>query len=408
MSWGGARRVDGIIVADFSGYRQEWCLGVTASAVQRRLAQTAEMPADLLFLLLLLLVLTNTLFQESGVSMSVSLAIAGREFPWFDDQLLADELTSRSVAVDLVDWRSPDFEPAHYDAVYISSTWNLRQDPDGFLSWLARCEADGRQRLINDARVLREGVIKSIYLTAMAKRFGEDDKPEGSITPSRFFSLIGDAGHNTRPAAGTSFSDITAGLDESPDWRGRDLVLKPIVSADGHDTYIVTRSGGLPEVRPEHVLDRAQAAGAFDAIVQAPGGYGAILQCYQQGIEAGEYSLVFLGGAFSHGILKPPGFRSSDTSQRRALDPAEVPPAMLGFAQSIIDWAATRYGEGAVTRARIDLIEGERGPVLCEFECVEPNTNLRSFDDVARASIVPAYADAILARMAQLRLHSGG
>lgn len=338
--------------------------------------------------------------------MSGSLAIAGREFPWFDDQLLADELTSRSVAVDLVDWRSPDFEPAQYDAVYVSSTWNLRQDPDGFLNWLAKCEADGRQRLINDARVLREGVIKSIYLTAMAERFGEDDKPEGSITPSRFYSLMGDAGHNTRPAAGTSLSHIAAGLDENADWRGRDLVLKPIVSADGHDTYIVARSGALPAVRPEHVLDPVRANGAFEDIVQTPGGYGAIVQCYQQGIEAGEYSLVFLGGAFSHGILKPPGFRSSDTSQRRALDPVEIPPAMSGFAQSVMDWAATRYGKGAVTRARIDLIKGERGPVLCEFECVEPNTNLRSFDDRARASIVPVYADAILARMAELRHHS--
>ncbi|MEP0071053.1 hypothetical protein [Pyruvatibacter sp.] len=340
--------------------------------------------------------------------MSGSLAIAGREFPWFDDRLLADELTSRSVEVDFVDWRSPDFEPADYDAVYVSSTWNLRQDPDGFLDWLARCEADGRQRLINDAPVLREGVIKSIYLTAMAERFGEDDKPEGSITPSRFYSLMGEAEHNTRPAAGTSLSDITAGLDESPEWQGRDLVLKPIVSADGHDTYIVVRSGALPAVRPEHVLDLTGADEAFEGIVQAPGGYGAIVQCYQRGIEAGEYSLVFLGGAFSHGILKPPGFRSSDTSQRRALDPAEIPPAMLGFAQAIIDWAATRYGEGAVTRARIDLIKGEHGPVLCEFECVEPNTNLRSFDEAARASIVPGYADAILARMAQLRHHSGG
>lgn len=338
--------------------------------------------------------------------MSVSLAIAGREFPWFDDQLLADELASRSVTVDLVDWRSPDFEPERYDAVYVSSTWNLRQDPDGFLNWLAGCEADGRQRLINDARVLREGVIKSIYLTAMAECFGEDDKPEGSVTPSRFYSLKGDAGHNTQLAAGTSFSEITAGLDESAAWHGRDLVLKPIVSADGHDTFIVARSGGLPVVRPEHVLDRAQAAGAFDAIVEAPGGYGAILQCYQSGIEAGEYSLVFLGGVFSHGILKPPGFRSSDTSQRRALDHADISPSMLDFAQAIIDWAGERYGEGAVTRARIDLIKGELGPVLCEFECVEPNTNLRSFDDAARASIVPVYADAISARIAELRHHN--
>jgi len=335
--------------------------------------------------------------------MSLTLAIAGREFPWFDDQLLADELASRSVEVDLIDWRSRDFRPERYDAIYVSSTWNLRQDPDGFLDWLVRCEGDGQLKLINDARVLREGVVKSVYLSGLADFFGEEDRPDGSITPSRFFSLDGDAGHNAQRAVGLSLSDIVDQLDGHEIWRGRDLVLKPIVSADGHDTYIVARSGGPSAVRPEHVLDVAQAEGAFQTIVQAAGGYGAILQCYQPGIEAGEYSLVFLGGAFSHGILKPPGFRSSDTSQRRPVGRADLPPGMLNFAEAVMGWATARYGAGAVTRARVDLINGERGPVLCELECVEPNTNLRSFDDTARASIISAYADALLARMAELR-----
>ncbi len=338
--------------------------------------------------------------------MSLSLAIAGREFPWFDDQLLADELRSRSVLVDLVDWKSADFRAERYDAVYVSSTWDLRQDPDGFLNWLANCEADGRVRLINDARVLREGVIKSVYLTAMAEHFGEDDKPEGSITPSRFFSHGGDAAHHTLAAAGISLSAIVEQLDRNATWQGKDLVLKPIVSADGHDTYVVARSGAPSAARPEHVLDIAQAGRAFDAIVQAPGGYGAILQCYQHGIETGEYSLVFLGNAFSHAILKPPGFRASDTSQRRPVSRANLPSGMLGFAEAVIDWATARYGDTAVTRARIDLISGERGPVLCELECVEPNTNLRSLDEAARAPTVSAYADALQARMVELCRHN--
>jgi len=335
--------------------------------------------------------------------MSLTLAIAGRQFPWFDDQLLADELVARSVQVDLIDWRSPDFQPERYDAIYVSSTWNLRQDPDGFLDWLVRCEGDGQPRLINDARVLREGVVKSVYLSALADYFGEEDRPEGSITPSRFFNLGGDTGHNTQRVAGLSLSDIVDQLDGLEIWRGKNFVLKPIVSADGHDTYIVARSDSPSVTRPEHVLDMVQAEGAFQTIVQAAGGYGAILQCYQPGIEAGEYSLVFLGGAFSHGILKPPGFRSSDTSQRRPVRRADLPPGVLSFAEAVMGWAVTRYGAGAVTRARVDLINGKCGPVLCELECVEPNTNLRSVDETARASIISVYADVLLARMAELR-----
>lgn len=334
--------------------------------------------------------------------MPLSLAIVGREHPWFDDQLLAENLRLRAVVVDLVDWRSPDFEPAQYDAIYVSSTWNLRQDPDGFLKWLARCEADGRQRLINDARVLREGVVKSIYLTALAEHFGEDEKPEGSITPSRFFGLTDNADWHTLSTNGRRFSVLVQELErEAPEWK-RDLVIKPIVSADGHDTFTVMRSGSQARVKKEHALTMEQAEAAFEQVLHTSGGYGAILQCFQSGIEAGEVSLIYLGGTFSHAIRKPPGFRSSDTSQRKALAPHEISPQMRGFADAIISWAGQRYGAGSVTRARIDLIEGEHGPVLCEFECVEPNTNLRSFDEKARAFLVRGYADALQVRIGAL------
>jgi len=334
--------------------------------------------------------------------MPVSLAIVGREHPWFDDQLIAEELRSRSVDVHLVDWRSPAFEPEQYDAIYVSSTWNLRQDPDGFLKWLARCEADGKQRLINDAGVLREGVIKSMYLTAMAEHFGEEDKPEGSITPSRFFALTPNADRCTRSTNGQSFSILVQALErEAPVWE-QDLVIKPIVSADGHDTFTVMRSGSQARVKKEHALTMDQAEAAFEKVLHTSGGYGAILQSFQSGIDAGEVSLIYLGGVFSHAIRKPPGFRSSDTSQRKALAPEDLSPQMRDFADAITRWADQRYGTGSVTRARIDLIDGEHGPVLCEFECVEPNTNLRSFDEKARASLVRGYADALQARISVL------
>ncbi|WP_422028217.1 ATP-grasp domain-containing protein [Pyruvatibacter mobilis] len=335
--------------------------------------------------------------------MTPSLAIAGRETPWFDDVLLAEELRSRAVEVDLVDWRSTDFEPGRYDSIYVSSTWNLREEPDAFLRWLTKCEEDGRRRLINDARVLRDGVIKSVYLSELAATFGEDDKRSGSITPSRFFSRNGSSEHHTQAAAARAFADIVGELDEQRAWRGRDLVLKPIVSADGHNTFVVARSAPIPAARPEHVLDECGAERVFRSIIQADGGYGAILQSYQAGIERGEYSLVFLRGVFSHAILKPPGFRSSDTSKRRALVRQDLPPGMLSFAQDVVEWALGHYGDGAVTRARIDLIQADRGPVLCEMECVEPNTNLRSFGESAQAMIVAVYADAVQARLGELR-----
>jgi hypothetical protein len=67
---------------------------------------------------------------------------------------------------------------------------------------------------------------------------------------------------------------------------------------------------------------------------------------------------------------------------------------MLAFAEGLVGWMEERFGPGAISRARVDLFAQDQGPVLCELECVDPNTNLRLLGR--------RYAQVIAARTAAL------
>jgi hypothetical protein len=78
---------------------------------------------------------------------------------------------------------------------------------------------------------------------------------------------------------------------------------------------------------------------------------------------------------------------------------------MLAFAEGLVGWMEERFGPGAISRARVDLFAQDQGPVLCELECVDPNTNLRLLaqsDPAAAHEIGRRYAQVIAARTAAL------
>lgn len=108
--------------------------------------------------------------------------------PWFDDRCLKEELERRSHRVEVINWGASDVRLHDFDAIFVSSTWDIPCDPQGFFDWLDRCESDGITRLINAAAAMRDNVIKSRYMTDLTHKFGEQSCKTGSITPSRFYA----------------------------------------------------------------------------------------------------------------------------------------------------------------------------------------------------------------------------
>lgn len=206
---------------------------------------------------------------------------------WPDDAALAAGLSKKDCSVSLQEWRSMP-NPLSYDAIFVSTLWDIIDYTAKFIDWLKNCEADGKKRLINDGALTRDNFIKSNYLNKLAAKFGEADSDTGSVTPSRYYAPLADTDNRIEAIRDRKFEDII----NQPIFAGNDIVLKPIISADGRDTFVFRRNG-VSAGDPAHellTLDKADAA--FEKILNDHRNRGVIVQQYIKGIEKGEYSIV--------------------------------------------------------------------------------------------------------------------
>lgn len=338
----------------------------------------------------------------------------GSAGPWFDDQLLRDALESIGHDVTIISWEDPSIDLLQFDAIFVSSTWNGCANPAAFVAWLDACEADGRQRLINDRSVLDAGFVKYRYWRLLEHAFQHDHalRSLGQLTPSRFYSAAASPPDGVETLAGRSLTNLLAALDDDPQWAAANLVIKPVISADGIDTYVYNRfARTIPidtEKHTQFVLSTAAAAeSVFLRLAQESQRGGVLLQPYMSGVEAGEYSLTFLGRRCTHAVQKPKLFKGDGSSRRQVIALERLPGTMFAFAQEIIRWLYDHFGEGAVSRVRVDLFNQDGVPVLCELESVDPNTNIRlvaQHDSEAAKQIGEIYAAVILARTATLMM----
>lgn len=309
-----------------------------------------------------------------------------------DDGLLKAALESRGIQVDLIDWRDDTIDLKQYESIVVSSTWNAPSYPDEFLAWIDRCD-EGRKRLINSAEILKLSLNKDQYLGLLIAQFGTTDSPEGCITPSLFI----------KPGEDTSL--FTKRLDTlkkaNPLWL-QNLVIKPIISADGKNTYILTDNPALLKKNPKMYHPLAQAEQCIEKLLAQDGTRGIIIQPFIPAVEkSGEYQLVFIDEQFSHATVKPKGFKNNNTAERKAVPADELPPGMLAFAQNIMSFYFLNYPD-SIARTRLDFFAGENGPILCEAEMVEPNTNIRRLAATEQAVALERYASSVINHSQQL------
>jgi glutathione synthase/RimK-type ligase-like ATP-grasp enzyme len=135
-----------------------------------------------------------------------------------------------------------------------------------------------------------------------------------------------------------------------------DFVVKPTVSAAAADT---ARYGP----------DSLDVAAAHVARLQAAG-RGVMLQPYLHAVEAaGETSLLFLDGEYSHGARKGAVLANGVPISPEQYDVAPREPSSAE--RALADRVVGAVGE-PLLYARVDLLAGPDGPVLLELELTEP------------------------------------
>lgn len=267
-----------------------------------------------------------------------------------DDSLAVRPLSELGWGAEHVTWRQRKTPWSAYDIVVVRSTWDYQADPDAFLRTLEQIAA--QTRLANSLHLLRWNIRKT-YLSELADQGVR-------IVPTVFFE--------SPTAKKLSQLYERFGTDE--------IVLKPAISASAEDTFRISRAGFDGRVQP---LSRA-----FQ-------GREAMVQPFMPAvIEEGEYSVIFLGGEYSHTILKTPkdgDFRVQEEHGGQIRSVSAPDPLLVSRAREVM-----LVLDESPLYARVDLIRsGTYEFLLMELELIEPSLYLQ-MDAAAPARFANALA----------------
>lgn len=249
-----------------------------------------------------------------------------------DDRLAVTALEARGASVVPVIWSDPDVPDI--DVLVVRSTWGYQHRVLEFAGWLARLDQLGVP--VWNPPALLGWNLNKIYL--------RDLEAAGVlVTPTEWVG--GKAPH-------------LLGLLEDKGWDA--AVVKPVISASGHRTFRTTRATAKADGDKYH---EALSLGA--AMVQP---------FLKEIVSEGEWSLVFIGGVFSHAVLKRPaadGFLVQPEHGGTSV-PADPPPRL-------VDDAALALGSapGRSLYARVDGVRRGDRLVLLELELLEPDLFFR-------------------------------
>lgn len=262
--------------------------------------------------------------------------VTGRDMPHgpeAETPLLLTELRARGVDAVIEPWGSEDSAAA--PLVVIRTTWDYTSCLDDFLAW-ARSAAAGT-RLVNPVKIIEWNAHKR-YLLDLAY----------AAVPVLPTVLVD---------AGSDEAALRSVLDEHEG----EVVIKPAVSVGANGAI---RATAASRVAIEHL---AALTASGDALIQP----------FEPSVAAGEVSLIYLGGTFSHAARKvpAPGDYRVQTFYGGMNAPYEPSADELDVGR-----AALAAIDTDVTYARVDLVMSERGPVLMELELIEPQLFLEYGD----------------------------
>lgn len=248
-----------------------------------------------------------------------------------DDRLLQSALGALGIDAAPATWDSAEERWGDYQAVLVRSCWDYHRRLEEFLAWLAALERAGAA-VWNPVPLLRWNSHKR-YLREVAAH-------GVPVVPTRWL--------------GRGESVRLAELLAEAGWQ--DAVVKPAVSASAFGTW---RTSPAMAARSQAHLDGLLAAG--DVMVQP---------FVAEVAEPGEWSIVFLGGRFSHAVLKRPAageFRVQWEFGGSAV--SAVPEAhLVADAERALGTAPA-----AALYARVDGVERGGRLVVTELELIEPH-----------------------------------
>jgi hypothetical protein len=293
--------------------------------------------------------------RGSSAALKIVLATSLKQ-PDFapSDRLFADALRARGADVAPAPWNGSFAPFADADAAVVRSPWDYPAFPDAFAGWLDRLGREAR-RVFNPPALMSWNLDKA-YLLELAEN--------GARLPAT-------APVDPEPGAIAAAMD-RLGLAEA--------VIKR------------RRSGGAMGLTRAR---RGDLAG-LEAAARALAGPGLVQALIPEIATAGETSLVYFGGRFSHAIAKrpKPGSILVQVEHGGSAALTTAPAAAIAAGRRILDLLP-----GRPLYARVDVVLGDRERLdgrlwLMEVEVIEPELFLTLAPRAA-----DRFADALLAEL---------
>jgi len=291
------------------------------------------------------------------------ITFSGRPALTADDGELRDALVSGAAEVEARPW-DVDTDWESYDSIILRSCWNFHHHPREFSQWVTDIGERFPGRLRNAPELARWSVDKR-YLRDLAAR------GVGTV-PTTWVSAHAQGAVPTLAA-------IIASHDEDAG-----AVVKPAISATAHETWrIEPGDAAAHEERFRKLVDSSPS--------------GVMVQPFVPEILGGEWSQIFLGGDYSHAVVKRPAagdFRVQHDFGG-TIEVREPSAALVADARAALSAAADATGVRVeeILYARVDGVDRDGRLMLMELELIEP-------------VLFFAHAPGSAARMARLILES--
>jgi glutathione synthase/RimK-type ligase-like ATP-grasp enzyme len=247
-----------------------------------------------------------------------------------DDAQLASTLEQLGVTPASCIWNDPTVDWSTFDAVLIRTIWDYYKHHAAFIAWLDRLDRLGIPT-INHSRVLRWNSDKRYLIELAAQGV--------AIIP-------------TRLAQASELAGVLASMPT------QQVVIKPTISGGAWHTL------------------RGQTGDAVftDAVARLPREIDYLVQPFvPEIVSAGEWSLLYFGGAFNHAVIKRPvaGDYRVQSEYGGSAEPIQPDYATLSATGKALA-AVASMGYGDLAYARVDGVISAGQFLIMELELIEP------------------------------------
>lgn len=254
-----------------------------------------------------------------------------------EDLVLSELLKKEGYELQLYDWKDKSIDWACFDVVIIKSPWDYFNHKTAFKDWLNQLESL-KVKVLNPTAVLKKNIDKH-YLKEIAEA--------GFNVPKSYFTSLGET------VDFEHFFEL---------WQTDKIIVKPCISGGAHLTF---------SLKKESITDFASQWKTLSQEEEF------LIQPFIPEIQTqGEWSLIFLGGTFSHAVLKTTAAGDFRVQFHFGGNSALATPSenTLTTAQELVK----NFAKNCLY-ARVDGIETSKGFQLMELELTEPLLFLKDY-----------------------------